>query len=110
MNLGIPDSFRHYSMTPSEIARKAREMKTSKDLLELINEIRLTSGYDGLKKIEPKQLALYCNPGSRVTRYRKFSIPKKSGGRREIASPMPKLRAILWPVKEILDSLYEPAP
>ena len=110
MSLGIPTSFRYYSMTPSEIARKAREMKTSKDLLELINEIRATSGYDGLKKIEPKQLALYCNPNSRVTRYRKFTIPKKSGGRREIASPMPKLRAILWPVKEILDSLYEPAP
>ena len=110
MNLGIPTSFRNYPMTLSEIASKARDMKTSKDLLELINEIRLTSGYDGLKKIEPKQLALYCNPSSRVTRYRKFSIPKKSGGRREIASPMPKLRAILWPVKEILDSLYEPAP
>ena len=96
-------------MTPSEIASKARQMKTAHDLLDLINEIRLTSGYKQIKKIEPRQLALYCNPNSRVTRYRKFSIPKKSGGKREIASPMPKLRAIQWPVKEILDSLYEPA-
>ena len=96
-------------MIPTEIAKKAQQMKTSEDLLELINEIRLTSGYKGIKKIGYRQLTLYCNPNSRVTRYRSFSIPKKSGGQRDISAPMPKLRALLWPVKEILASLYEPA-
>lgn len=85
-------------------------MKTSKDLLNLINEIRMSSGRNGIKKIGYGQLKLYCNPNSKVTRYRTFSIPKKSGGQREISAPMPKLRALLWPVKEILDSIYEPAP
>ena len=94
-------------MIPTEIAKKAQQMKTSEELLELINEIRLTSGYKGIKKIGSRQLTLYCNPNSRVTRYRSFSIPKKSGGQREISAPMPKLRALLWPVKEILASLYE---
>ncbi len=84
-------------------------MSSVQDLLELINEIRLTSGYDVHKEVDYRQLVLYCNPNSQVTRYRKFFIPKKSGGLREIASPMPKLRAMLWPVKEIFDSLYEPS-
>lgn len=85
-------------------------MKTKQDLLDLINEIRMSSGYKGIKKIGIRQMNLYCNPNSRVTRFREFSIPKKSGGQRVISAPMPKLRAILWPVKEILGSLYEPAP
>lgn len=97
-------------MTPTEIAKKARQMQTSQDLLNLINEIRRTSGYRGIEEIGGRQLKLYCNPNSRVTRYKKFTIPKKSGGVREIAAPMPKLRALLWPVKEILSALYEPAP
>ena len=96
-------------MIPTEIANKAKQMKTSQDLLDLINEIRLTSGYNGVKKIGIRQLKRYCNPNSKVTRYRSFSIPKKSGGKRDISAPMPKLRALLWPVKEILASLYEPA-
>ena len=84
-------------------------MKTAQDLLDLINEIRLSSGYKGIKEVDIRQMTLYCNPNSRVTRYRSFSIPKKSGGQRSISAPMPKLRAFLWPVKEILGSLYEPA-
>ena len=96
-------------MIPTEIAKRTNSMETSQDLLDLINEIRLSSGYTGIKKIGAKQLSLYSNPNSKVTRYRTFSIPKKSGGKREISAPMPKLQAILWPVKEILDSLYEPA-
>lgn len=109
MGLGISKSLIIDNMIPTEIAKKAKEMKTSQDLLDLINEIRMSSGYKGIKKIEYRQLALYCNPNSKVTRYRTFSIPKKSGGQREISAPMPKLRALLWPVKEILNSLYEPA-
>ena len=109
MSLGISKNLCIKDMIPAEIAKKAKQLKTSKDLLNLINEIRLSSGYKGIKKIGPRKLSLYCNPNSRVTRYRTFSIPKKSGGQREISAPMPKLRAILWPVKEILDALYEPA-
>lgn len=110
MDLGISNSLIMNNMIPNDIARKAKQMKTQRDLLDLINEIRMSSGYKGIKKIGSRQLTLYCNPNSRVTRYRTFSIPKKSGGQREISAPMPKLQALLWPVKEILDSLYEPAP
>lgn len=97
-------------MIPTEIARKAKSLSTEKDLLNLINEIRLSSGYKGIKKIGIKQFRQYSNPNARVARYHTFSIPKKSGGVRTISAPMPKLRALLWPVKEILDSIYEPAP
>ena len=97
-------------MIPTEIANKAKSLSTEKDLLNLINEIRLGSGYKGIKKIGIKQFRQFCNPNARVARYHTFSIPKKSGGVRTISAPMPKLRALLWPVKEILDSIYEPAP
>lgn len=110
MRLGISKSLLIKTMIPSEIANKARQLQTSEDLLDLINQIRLSSGYKDIKKIGHRQLLLYCNPRSKVTRYKSFTIPKKSGGVRSISAPMPKLGAILWPVKEILSSLYEPQP
>ena len=97
-------------MTPSEIANRAREMKTPQDLIGLINAIRLSDGHKGLPDYTLGQLMLYCNPSARVRRYTTFRIPKKSGGVREISAPVPRLKAMLWPVNEILRSIYEPKP
>ena len=96
-------------MTLNEIAIKAQALQTPEDLLALINKIRLTEGPAEHKALRMKQLAYYCNPDSRkVKRFRTFSIPKKSGGKREINAPVSKLEAFLWPVDLILKSLYEP--
>ena len=51
MGPGISDSLIMDDMIPSEIASKAKQMKTSQDLLDLINEIRMSSGCKGIKKI-----------------------------------------------------------
>ena len=109
MNLGISNCIKNDKMIPSEISKKAKLLETPQDLLNLINEIRLTSGYKGIKEIGEREFSLYSNSNSRVRRYRVFSIPKKTGERRIISAPMPKLMAILWPMKEILSSIYEPA-
>lgn len=96
-------------MTPNEIADKAKALKTSQDLFDLINKIRATEGPAKHKALRSKEFAYYCNPDSkRVKRYRVFYIPKKSGGKREICAPTSKLEAYLWPVDLILKSLYEP--
>ena len=43
---------------------------------------------------------------STITHYRRFSIPKKSGGLREISAPMPRLkRAQEWILSEILSRI-----
>lgn len=96
-------------MTLNEIAAKAKALQNPQDLLDLINKIRLTEGPMEHKALRLRELAWYCNPDSRkVKRYRTFSIPKKSGGKREISAPVSKLEAFLWPVDLILKSLYEP--
>lgn len=95
-------------MTPSEIAAKARAMETTEDLLSLINEIRMTYDHRNRKPISIGELKHFSYPGSDVERYRNFTIPKKSGGERVISAPVAKLKAILWPLNEILKSLYYP--
>ena len=108
-------------MTPSEIAKEARLIKTPGDLLSLINRIKLlknrsyvTNNYNNhleFKIFTLVGLAYYCNPNTtKVNRYKTFYIKKKSGGVRTISAPLPMLKAILRPINDILSSLYEPQP
>lgn len=81
---------------------------TTDDLLCLINEIRRSEAHMALNDIKLSRLKYFSNPGISRKRYTTFSIPKKSGGQREISAPVPTLKAILWPMNEILASVYEP--
>ncbi len=96
-------------MTPSEIEISAKSIKTPSDLLDLINRIRKTEnkGYKH-RSLTSRSFNLYSNPQAKITRYRTFYIPKKSGGKREINAPVSKLNAFLWPINMILQSIYEP--
>ncbi|MDC0671022.1 reverse transcriptase family protein [Nannocystis radixulma] len=63
--------------------------------------------------IEVKALRFlaYNRKVSRVSHYRRFLLPKKTGGHRLISAPMPRLkRAQAWALEHIFDKLtFEPA-
>lgn len=88
----------------------AAGLSNKKDFLSLVNKILLDTYGIEYKKISQKELMLLCNVNSvRGHSYRTFTIPKKSGGRRTISAPNPRLKQLLKAISIILESLYEPS-
>lgn len=66
-----------------------------------------------LMQVTPEHLLWLCyeRAASSVDHYTRFEIPKKSGGKRLIAAPKPKLRAAQeWILTHLLDGLTPAAP
>ena len=96
-------------MDKIQIARLASQMKTKKDLLTLLNQIKKAEVEDlGLDlslyhSFTIRQLNFYCNPKHTFHRYRQFNIKKKSGGFRQITTPRTRtFMMMLAAVNEIL--------
>ena len=103
-------------MDKIQIARVASQMKTKKDLLTLLNQIKKAEIEDlglDLSLYHPftiRQLNFYCNPKHTFHRYRQFNIKKKSGGFRQITTPRTQtFMMMLSAVNEILKSVYTPS-
>lgn len=98
-----------------DIESSVKKLRTKTDLLRLINRIKAIKFVDiGIQKkyrpISMKELDYYSNPNNVYRRYRKFSIPKKSGELREINAPRnANYKAILRALNEILNSVYTPS-
>lgn len=98
------------------ICRVFPNIKTQEELLQLINDIhqQLNADYYARKNqpvplIKIKTLTYYKDPKlSGVRRYRKFTIPKKSGKDRQILAPAKGLKLIQQCLNEIFQALYEP--
>lgn len=95
------------------IAQFARKMENRRDLLLLLNRIKIDDvveiGVD-YKPFTMKQLGYYCNPHHTTHRYRHFKIKKKSGGERQITAPRSKtFKMLLQYVNIILKALYAPS-
>ena len=103
-------------MDKNEIATHAIQMKSKKDLLTLLNQIKKAEIEDlglDLSLYHPftiRQLNFYCNPKHTFHRYRQFNIKKKSGGFRQITTPRTRtFMMMLSAVNEILKSVYTPS-
>ena len=97
-------------MEKSVIIKRATELREKEDLLQLLNDIvRDELGRDEAFSFSMRQLMYYSNPNNVRGRYRHFSIPKKSGGNRNIASPSKGLKHILYYVNVILKAVYQPS-
>lgn len=99
-------------MTEQQIAASVRQIKTKQDFLDLINALAADEFGESSSAFTMQQLNYYCRTSYKPhKRYRKFYIPKKSGGKpREILAPCPTLKAILHFVNVILRALYVPSP
>ena len=97
-------------MEKNVIIQRAAELQDKEDLLHLLNDIvKDELGKDEAFSFSMQQITYFSNPNNVRGRYRHFSIPKKSGGKRKIAAPSKGLRHILYYVNIILKALYQPS-
>ncbi len=97
-------------MKQAIIQQRAASMQTKEDFLNLLNDIvKDELGKEDAFSFSLKQISYFCNPNNVRGRYRHFSIPKKSGGKRNIAAPCKGLRHILYYVNIILKAVYRPS-
>jgi retron-type reverse transcriptase len=99
-------------MTEQQIIAAVRQLNGKEDFLTLINQIVADELGDSGKPFTMKQLNYYCRTSYKPQkRYRKFSIPKKSGkAPRTIMAPCPTLKSILRFVNIILRAVFVPSP
>jgi retron-type reverse transcriptase len=97
-------------MEKNIIIKRASELQDKGDLLHLLNElVKDELGGDKAFSFSMKQLSYYCNPNNIRGRYKHFTIPKKSGGTRDIAAPSRGLGNLLYYVNIILKAMYKPS-
>jgi len=92
------------------IQNMAHEMQDASDLLNLINAIKKDELGEKYHAYTKKQLMWFVNPNHVYHRYRRFEIPKKSGGIRQISAPRSQsYMHMLRYIAMILQSVYEPS-
>ena len=107
---GFSWSIKVIIMEKREIILRARELLNKEDLLRLLNDIvKDELGNEHTFSFSLKQLLYYCNPNNVRGRYHHFSIPKKSGGLRNISAPSRGLLHILHYINIILRVVYQPS-
>lgn len=94
-------------MTKEAIVRAASQMKTTHDLLVLLNRIKMDELGDKGHPFTMPQLNFFINPKRTASRYRTFTIPKKSGGERIISAPVRLLKSFQTYMNRILQAFYE---
>lgn len=89
---------------------KIRSTTTRIELLKLLNEIKADLTGSAVYPFTLQKMTRLCNPRLGRNRYRKFMIPKKSGGVRTIYAPNGNLRWMQVCLNEIFKTLYTPSP
>lgn len=96
-------------MNRDTIRERARQLKTKQDLLQLLNDLKQSMTRSQVYPFTMRQLMRLCNPNRVSGRYKKFFIPKKSGGKREINVPCGNLKWMQMCLNEIFKSVYTPS-
>lgn len=97
-------------MEKQEIENIVRGMKSKEDFLDALNCLKKDDYKEKVIPFTMQQLNFYSNPNHTKGRYRKFTIPKKSGGVRDITAPRKHTyMQMLHYVNVMLQSIYEPS-
>ena len=79
------------------------------ELLDLLNEIKVDLAGSAAYPFTMQKMMRLCNPKLGENRYRRFEIPKKSGGVRTIFAPNGNLKWMQLCLNEIFKTLYTPS-
>lgn len=96
-------------MTQEEIRNYIPRISTNLDFVALLNMIKKDLYGEKCHAFSLKVVTYYSNPDRAVDAYRKFRIPKKSGGYREISAPCRSLLQIQKCLNVVFQALYEPS-
>lgn len=96
-------------MEKNDIALVASQTTSKEDLLNLLNKIKVDALGKDAHLFQLRQICYYCNPNQTKYRYKRFDIPKKSGGVRNISAPVNGLKSILTYLNVILQAIYTPS-
>ena len=97
-------------MENKEIRERVKQANNKGDFVLLLNDlVKDELGQYCAFEFSIKQINYYCNPNNVRGRYRHFTIPKKSGGKRIISAPSKGLRHLLQYVNIILKAFYVPS-
>ncbi len=92
----------------NHIREKFAALQSKDDLVALLNEAKKMLYGDKFKPVQLKSLTYYANTQLCETRYTRFEIKKKTGGKREINAPIRGLKSILQALNLILQCVAEP--
>lgn len=96
-------------MDKEEIKKKASEVTTLSDFVQLLNEIKFTVEGTNEFPITLENIFYYSMKEIPLEKkYKRFVVPKKSGGGRTIYSPVDPLKYIQSYINELLQNLYSP--
>ena len=96
-------------ISKEEIQERVANLKSSEDLLRLINVLKADDLGHNRYAFTLRQLNYYCNPNNTRGRYSSFDIKKKSGGVRHIDAPRRGLMNILYYLNKIFQAIYTPS-
>ena len=97
-------------MERQEIIYAASKVHDRYSLLTLLNRLKEDDLGDKAHPFTMAQLNYFCHPSRNSKHYVNFTIPKRSGGVREISAPQRMLKSLLTYVNDMLQALYEPSP
>lgn len=94
-------------MTREAIVKAATQLETTHDLLDLLNEIKMSEFGEKGHPFIMSHFNFFLHPSRNQKSYKSFKIPKKSGGFREISAPQKLLKSLLSCTNKLLQSFYE---
>lgn len=96
-------------MEKQQLIENIRDVADKQSLLDLLNEIKADMLGGVSYPFSMRKMMKLCNPNLEKNRYRMFTIPKKSGGVREIYAPNGNLKWMQACLNEIFKALYTPS-
>jgi hypothetical protein len=92
----------------NQIRNAFSKMQSRQDFLNLLNLAKPMVYGSCALPFELKQITWYANNTRNKNKYKKFTISKKSGAKREIHAPVRGLKAIQKTLSFVLQCVYEP--
>ena len=94
-------------MDNEELIKATAELNDCKDFLSLLNHILVEERGDRVSLFSQKQLLFFSNISCNKRLYKTFTIPKKSGGCRQILAPERNLKEMQRCLNRILQAMYQ---